>query len=66
MTTNTKAKRKFRSLKDIDKNQLIEIALNEKGTISNCYHLFHNFSSTNAWLLSIQQVDMGLDVSPVM
>lgn len=65
MTTNTKAK-KFRSLKDIDKNQLIEIALNEKGTISNCYHLFHNFSSTNAWLLSIQQVDMGLDVSPVM
>lgn len=65
MTTNTKAK-KFRSLKDIDKNQLIDIALNEKGTISNCYHLFHNFSSTNAWLLSIQQVDMGLDVSPVM
>lgn len=63
--TNTKAK-KFRPLKDLGKEDLIQIALNEKGTISNCYQLFHNFSSTNAWLLAIQQVDKGLDVTPVM
>lgn len=49
-----------------DKSKLIEIALNESGTISGCYSMFHDFSGTNAWLLSIQQMDRGLDVTPVM
>lgn len=55
-----------RFIKDLTKEKLIELALTEPGTISGCYSMFHNFSGTNAWLLSIQQIDMGLDITPVM
>lgn len=53
-------------LKDYTKQDLIEMALTEPGTISNCYSLFHNYSSNNAWYLAMQQRWKGLDVTPVM
>lgn len=62
--TNATQPRKL--LKDMTKEDLIQIALTEPGTISNCYSLFHNYSSNNAWLLAIQQKDRGLDITPVM
>lgn len=53
-------------LKDFSKEDLLQMALNEPGTISNCYSLFYNYSANNAWFLALQQADRGLDITPVM
>lgn len=56
----------FTMITQQSKEDLIRIALSESGKISGCFSMFRDFSGTNAWLLGIQQIERGLDVSPVM
>ena len=49
----------------ISHRDLLNKALTEKGYISKCYHVFHNFSINNQWIASWQLASKGYDLSPI-
>lgn len=46
-------------------NDLLKEVVSEKGVISECYNMFHNFSITNQILAFYQLKGMGLPISPI-
>lgn len=49
----------------VNHRELLEKALTEKGYISKCYSVFHDYSINNQWIASIQLASKGLGLSPL-
>ena len=49
----------------IDHRALLEKALTEKGYISKCYSVFHDYSVNNQWVAAWQLHAKGYDLAPI-
>ena len=49
----------------INYNELLQKAITEKGTISNCYKMFYNYSIGNQIIAMYQMELMGLKITPI-
>lgn len=49
----------------VDYNKLLLDVINEKGTISKCFNMFHNYSIRNQFLAYHQMIARGMEICPI-